>query len=93
MRRRMAAEADLYLGADSGVSHLAGALGLYTLAGFRHTDPEIWRPMGRGEAFRVGVEAAEALLSGALDRANTAPDRGPVPAQSRPAGERDAGAR
>lgn len=36
----------LYLGADTGVSHLAAALGKETLVGYRTTDPAIWRPVG-----------------------------------------------
>lgn len=40
------AGASLYLGNDSGVSHLAGSLGTATVAVFGPTDPEIWRPVG-----------------------------------------------
>ena len=35
-----------YVGNDSGVSHLAGLLGLPTLALFGPTDPAIWSPLG-----------------------------------------------
>lgn len=35
-----------YLGNDSGVSHLAGLLGLPTLALFGPTDPAVWSPLG-----------------------------------------------
>jgi len=35
-----------YLGNDSGLAHLAGQLGLPTLALFGPTDPELWRPLG-----------------------------------------------
>lgn len=37
---------DLYLGNDSGMTHLAAALGLKTIAIFAATDPRIWRPLG-----------------------------------------------
>lgn len=37
---------DLYLGNDSGVTHLAAAIGLPTVAVFGVTDPRIWRPLG-----------------------------------------------
>jgi ADP-heptose:LPS heptosyltransferase len=36
----------LYLGNDSGVSHLAGMVGAPTLALFGPTDPARWRPLG-----------------------------------------------
>jgi ADP-heptose:LPS heptosyltransferase len=35
-----------YLGADSGVSHLAGALGAPTAVVFKASDPRIWTPHG-----------------------------------------------
>jgi len=38
---------DLYLGNDSGVSHLASALGVKTVALFGPTDPRRWAPWGR----------------------------------------------
>ncbi len=36
----------LFLGHDSGVTHLAAALGLPTIALFGPTDPSIWAPLG-----------------------------------------------
>ena len=39
--------ADAFLGNDSGVTHLAAALGVPTLAVFGPTDPALWRPLGR----------------------------------------------
>jgi heptosyltransferase-3 len=41
------ARAGLFLGNDSGVSHLAGACGTRTLALFGPTDPAQWAPVGR----------------------------------------------
>ncbi|MFQ5667034.1 MAG: glycosyltransferase family 9 protein [Candidatus Binatia bacterium] len=38
----------LYLGNDSGVSHLAGALGARGVVIFGPTDPAAWAPRGRG---------------------------------------------
>jgi heptosyltransferase-2 len=35
-----------YIGNDSGVSHLAGALGVPTVAVFGPTDPAVWAPRG-----------------------------------------------
>ncbi len=40
------AQAGLYLGNDSGVSHLAAAWGAPTLALFGPTDPTVWGPVG-----------------------------------------------
>jgi ADP-heptose:LPS heptosyltransferase len=37
----------LYVGNDSGITHLAAALGLPTVALFGPTDPAIWGPRGR----------------------------------------------
>jgi ADP-heptose:LPS heptosyltransferase len=37
----------VFVGNDSGVSHLAAALGIPTLAIFGPTDPKVWSPRGR----------------------------------------------
>jgi heptosyltransferase-3 len=39
-------EADLFLGNDSGITHLAAASGTPTIALFGPTDPQIWGPKG-----------------------------------------------
>ncbi len=36
----------MYVGNDSGITHLAAALGCPTLAVFRSTDPHVWAPVG-----------------------------------------------
>jgi ADP-heptose:LPS heptosyltransferase len=41
------AQGDLLLGHDSGLSHLAAALGVPTVAIFGPTDPARWAPLGR----------------------------------------------
>jgi heptosyltransferase-3 len=46
------AKARLYIGNDSGVTHLAAAVGTPVLALFGPTDPEVWVP--RGQHVRVG---------------------------------------
>jgi ADP-heptose:LPS heptosyltransferase len=38
--------ADLFIGHDSGITHLAAALAVPTVALFGQTDPMIWRPLG-----------------------------------------------
>ena len=43
---RILRECDLYLGNDSGITHLAAALGLPTVALFGPTDPRVWAPRG-----------------------------------------------
>jgi lipopolysaccharide heptosyltransferase III len=46
------AKARLYIGNDSGITHLAAAAGTPVLALFGPTDPEVWAPRGRN--VRVG---------------------------------------
>ncbi len=38
--------AALYVGNDSGITHVAGALGAPTIAVFGPSDPALWRPLG-----------------------------------------------
>lgn len=40
------ASADAYLGNDSGMTHIAAAVGTPTVAVFGPTDPIVWRPLG-----------------------------------------------
>lgn len=44
---RWLASARLYIGNDSGVSHLAAAVGTPSIALFRTTEPQVWAPRGR----------------------------------------------
>jgi hypothetical protein len=46
------AKARLYIGNDSGITHLAAAVGTPVLALFGPTDPAVWAP--RGQHVRVG---------------------------------------
>ncbi len=39
-------ECALYVGNDSGITHLAAGLGVPTVAVFGPTDPAVWRPLG-----------------------------------------------
>lgn len=42
---------DLFIGNDSGITHLAAALGIHTIALFGPTDPRVWGP--RGESVKI----------------------------------------
>jgi len=42
---------NFFIGNDSGITHLAAALGIYTIALFGPTDPKIWGP--RGESVKI----------------------------------------
>jgi heptosyltransferase-3 len=68
------ASADLYVGNDSGVSHLSARLGVPTVAVFGPTDPRVWAPRGQRVAVIDGAgrwpiveqvwDAAVALVGG-----------------------------
>ena len=53
------ARAALYVGNDSGMTHLAALLGVPTVALFGATDPRVWSPRGR----RVEIVAGTAPCS------------------------------
>ncbi len=75
----------LYIGNDSGISHLAAALGLPTIAVFGPTDPCIWAPLGKRVAVLRSPDpgtwpapdavlaAADQLLVPSLPRPGRAP--------------------
>ncbi|HBC86785.1 MAG TPA: hypothetical protein DCZ94_07520 [Lentisphaeria bacterium] len=46
-------ETKLFIGNDSGVSHLAGFLGVPTIVLYKETDPEIWGVVGRKTAYLI----------------------------------------
>jgi ADP-heptose:LPS heptosyltransferase len=46
LRRQLSTGATAYVGNDSGVSHLAAALGIPATVFFVHTNPAIWQPLG-----------------------------------------------
>ena len=54
----------LYIGNDSGITHLAAALGVRTIALFLDTDPQVWAPRGpRVELLRrPGVEQVLSII-------------------------------
>ena len=60
------AGARLYIGNDSGITHLAAAVGIPTIAIFGPTDPRVWAPRGatvlRNPALEDVLAAANRLL-------------------------------
>jgi heptosyltransferase-2 len=68
----------LFLGHDSGVSHIAAAVGAPGVVLFGPTDPDIWAPLSgkmrvlrapEGDLSRLPVESVAAALAEALDAA------------------------
>jgi heptosyltransferase III len=53
--------ADLYIGNDSGVTHLAALAGAPTLALFGPTDPASWSPLGRVRIIRRCTAVSSAV--------------------------------
>jgi ADP-heptose:LPS heptosyltransferase len=64
----------LYIGNDSGVTHLAGMLGLPTIALFGPTDPALWSPLGprvvalRSPTGRIKDVPPEAVVAAIRER-------------------------
>jgi ADP-heptose:LPS heptosyltransferase len=52
----------LYIGNDSGVSHLAGFVGTPTIALYKTTDPGIWGVLGKNVAHITAEDEDSALL-------------------------------
>jgi ADP-heptose:LPS heptosyltransferase len=52
---------DFYIGNDSGMTHLASALGLPTVAIYGTTDPYIWRPLGEQVLVVAPAEPQETM--------------------------------
>ncbi len=58
------AQCDLYLGNDSGITHLAATIGVRTVALFGPTDPVQWRPRGKSvTVITEGVECSPCGIS------------------------------
>ncbi|MGI8423754.1 MAG: glycosyltransferase family 9 protein [Chloroflexota bacterium] len=57
--------AQLYLGNDSGVSHLAAALGTPSIVVFGPTDPQIWSPVGPRVTTLGGTHVSSGIFSDA----------------------------
>lgn len=61
------AACDLYIGNDSGMTHIAAAIGLPTIAIFATTDPRIWRPLGEHVTVVAPDKPAESMEAVAFD--------------------------
>ena len=65
--------ANAFVGNDSGISHMAGAMGVHTFAVFGPTDPRLYRPLGdrveilRAEAETFATHSAPELQAKVLD--------------------------
>ncbi|HEU5316464.1 MAG TPA: glycosyltransferase family 9 protein [Chloroflexota bacterium] len=57
------AGAALFLGNDSGVSHLAAALGVRSVVVFGPTDPAIWQPVGPAVTVLGGVTVLDGVFA------------------------------
>ena len=53
----------VYLGNDSGITHLASSLGLPTVALFGPTDPKVWGPRGTSVRIMFGTKPDPPFLS------------------------------
>ncbi len=62
-------EAAIFVGHDSGITHLSSLVGTATLALFRETDPRQWRPLGPRVIVLRETEGGDALLNRVLDLA------------------------
>ncbi len=69
---RLLAGCAAFLGNDSGIAHLAGLLGVPTLALFGPTDPRLWRPWGPRVAVLSWATGADALEPAAVAAAVSA---------------------
>jgi ADP-heptose:LPS heptosyltransferase len=59
-----------YIGNDSGITHLAAAVGIPTIALFGPTDPEIWGPRGKRVAILRKNPGCSPCTEEDLDRCN-----------------------
>ncbi len=52
----------LFIGNDSGISHLAAAVGVPTIVVFRSTNPSVWAP--RGKSVRIATDESLSEIAG-----------------------------
>ena len=68
---RLLREAAIYLGHDSGATHLAAMLGTPTVAFFKRTDADQWRPLGPYVRVLQNREAGPGLIKEVLSMCST----------------------
>lgn len=68
------ARSRLYVGNDSGLTHLAAAAGCPTIALFGASDPDIWRPLGPNVAVITGDQATDSACAPCHPNAATVKD-------------------
>ena len=68
---RVLGSAALYLGHDSGITHLSGLMGTPTVALFKHTDPIQWGPVGTCVRIIHGRRADGELIKRITTAVNT----------------------
>jgi hypothetical protein len=54
--REFFSSGSVFVSNDSGMAHLAGALGLTTITVFTDFDPEVWHPRGRNISLKTGID-------------------------------------
>jgi ADP-heptose:LPS heptosyltransferase len=69
--KKLFEEGGIFVSNDSGMAHLAGACGLYTITIFNDFEPLIWRPRGLGHALktsqdRIDVASIETIIANQL---------------------------
>jgi hypothetical protein len=79
--RQLAARARIYVGNDSGITHLAAAAGAPVVALFGPTDPAVWAPRGRNVRVVATARPGESIERITLDEVLSAalrhgPDEG-----------------
>lgn len=75
--RRFLQKGGIFVSNDSGMAHLAGATGLYTITMFADFDHKVWHPRGRNVSLShdpdtTDPQAIEALLLDVLKKQGTA---------------------
>ncbi len=64
----------IFVSSDSGMAHLAGALGLSTITIFTDFDPAIWHPRGANISLRMGDDPAVGLVENmVMERVGSVP--------------------
>ena len=61
---RWLASARVYIGNDSGITHLAAAVGTPVVAIFGPTDPAVWAPRGERVSVLTGAVTPDLVLDG-----------------------------